>query len=419
MRLGPRTRERGAAGLALLGFLVIIDRALATNGVEPIGVSSQSRARGGTDVAVGDSALSQIDNPASLALHRAPRFDTSLQLAFPDAEWTSPFGESESEVRVVPLSNVGVAWPVDDRLSLGIALHSKAGLASRYEMRHALIPWMKRRVGADSKMGGLLFNAAYKVTERLTLGAGARAEIASSEFSLVLGPADVEFGRGYAYGGGFQLGLHYQAADDLAFGLGYRSPSWFGDVAGGDAEASILGLPAIPLGSGRIDELRLPQKISAGVAWDATDSLKLVGEVRWLNYEQSSLDSLTIATDGVIDARLPLPLGYRDQWVFAAGAEYELDEHWTLGVGYNYGTTPVNSRNLLPMGSTLAQHHVTAGIRYRKDHWWVGVGYILALSPSLSGGGRSAVPLGVDYADSTLRQMQQSVVLGFGFSWGE
>jgi len=296
-------------------------------------------------------------------------------------------------------------------------VHSKAGLGSRYNIRHLMIPFMDRRVGSDMKCLGLHFNAAYKLTDKLSVGAGVRAEMASAKFSTVLGPADLEFGRGYAYGGGFQLGLHYQAREDLAFGLAYRSPSWFGDLAGGEGRASLFGLLPLPLGGINIDEVRLAQKVTAGVAWDATDWLKLVGEVRWLNYDNSTYHSTTIAADGLIDLRYPFPMGYQDQWVFAIGAEFKLDEHWTLGTGYNFGTQPVSSSNLLPMGSTIPQHHATVGLRYEKDNWWVGGGYILAFPETLSGGGRSDILLGVDYGLSEIEQTQHSFVLGFGFGW--
>jgi len=391
---------------------------MATNGVEPIGVSMPARARGGADVAVGDTPLAQIDNPATLTGFDSFTFDFSGQFAMPDAWWSSPIDSSESQVKFVPLGNAAVALPVSDRLTFGLALHSKAGLASRYSMRHLMIPYMDRRVGADSKMVGVYFNAAYRLNDRLSVGAGVRAEATTSEFSLVLGPADIDFGRGYALGGGFQLGLHYQAFDNLSFGLGYRSPTWSGDVSGGEGQASLFGFLPIDLGAVQIENLRLPQRIALGTAWDATERLKIVGEVRWLNYDYSSLDSLVVQSQRPIEARVELPLEYRDQWVFIVGAEYRLDDHWTASLGYNYGTQPVSRAGLAPMGSTIAEHHVTAGLRYARDNWWIGGGYIAGLAPSLRNDGRSSLPWGVDYSGSSLDQIQHSVLLGFGFSFG-
>jgi len=392
---------------------------LATNAIEPIDVSTQARMRGGADVAVGDTALSQVDNPASLALRPRDRkqFDFSGQLIFPLVHWDGPIDEADSEIKMLPLANMGVSFPMDDKLTFGLALHSKAGLAAKYHIRHLMIPFWDRGVGADMKDVSFLANVGYSLTDKLSVGAGIRAEVVACKFSTVLGPVDAEFGRGFAYGGGFQLGLHYQATEDVALGLAYRSPTWMTDVAGGDGEASLFGFIPIELGEININEFRLPQKVTAGVAWDVTEWCKLVGEVRWKNYSNSSLNACTVATNGLVDARIRLPMGYRDQWILIAGAEFKLSEHWKAGVGYNYCTNPAPNLNLLPIASVINQHHVTAGLRYEQEKWWVGGGYILGFPNSMSGRSHTRIPFGIDYAYSKLTQTQHHLFFGFGFSW--
>lgn len=426
---GPNSRSRTGfasrrrhlvVAVVIHTYLIAAPRAArAADAIESVGVSMESRTRGGTDVAVGDSSLSQVDNPATLTLSPRGkfRFDASGQLLLPENHWTMPSGSSESEIKVLPSASFGLAIPIDDKLTVGLAVHSKSGPMSRHNLRHLMIPFMKRRVYGELKNGSISLNAAYKLTKKLSVGVGVRGEATTVELSTVVGPADVELERGYAWGGGYQLGLHYQARDDLAFGLGYRSPTWFGDLSGGDAEASILGMPPIVLGSGNIDEFRLPQKVSGGVAWDAFDWLKLIGEIRWVNYDYSTLHRATFATDGAVDLRVPFPLGFKDQWVFAAGTEFKLDEHWTLGVGYNFATDPVDDSHVLPVGTLVGHHHITVGPRYRQDNWWVGGGYIVALPSTMRGSGRSRIPLGIDYAYGSVRQTQHSLFLGFGFCW--
>lgn len=390
---------------------------MAIDGVELISANTKAQARGGADVAVGDSALSQIDNPATLSLSSrdAWQLDFGSQLAISIASWNGPI-DSDSDLRLIPVADLALAAPINDRLTLGVAFHSKAGLGTGYEMRHLLMPFGKRRVGSDMKCVELQLNMSLKLTDKLALGAGARAEVSTAEFSAVLGPADVEFGRGYAVGGGFQLGLHYQPRSDLALGLAYRSPGWFNDLSGGQGEASLLGLGSIPLGDVAIDEFRLPQRISAGVAWDATERLKLIGEVRWLNNKKSSLNSATIATSGLVDLRYPFPLGYRDQWVFVAGLEYELSDRWVLGAGYHYSTQAVDRENLSPIGSCIPQHHASIGLRYETEKWWAGASYTIAFSESSRGGGWSDIPLAFDNGLSEIEQTQHLVGFGFGFS---
>lgn len=393
--------------------------ARATDGLEPIGVSMKANARGGADVAVGDTALSQIENPAALGLQarRRARFDFTGQLGFPICRWRGPLEEESSHVNVVALGSAALAFPVGERWTLGLALHSRSGLASDYQMRHLLIPFMDREVGARAQCFNIRLNVAYDVSEQLAIGGGLRVDFQRSRFSTVLGPADFEFGQGRAVGGGFQLGLLYRPRRDLTLGLSYWSPSWMSDLEGGEARASILGIAPVTLGDASIVRFRLPQRIAAGVAWDATERLKLVGEARWLNYGNSVLNDTPIRVDGLLDFGYPLPLGYRDQWAFMAGAEYKLTRHWIASGGYHYCTAPVAPGNLLPMGSVLPQHHLTAGVRYEEDVWWLGMGYVLGLPESLRGNGRSRIPLAFDYGFSELEQTQHILFAGFGVSW--
>ncbi len=400
-------------------LLVPGEMALGTNANEPIGVGARSRARGGADIAVGDSALTQIDNPAALTLLSAEeyRLDASGQLITVRSHWSGPVDSADAENSVPPPVNVGVAIPIDDRLTWGVAFHSKSGLSARYQLRHVFMPFMERRVLSDLKNVALSTGVGYKLTDKLSVGAAVRGEGVTAKYDVVLGPADVHFGRGYSLGGGFNLGLHHQTREDLALALAYRSTTWLGDIAGGDGEASPLGRPPVDLGTINLDEPRLPQKITGGVAWDATDWLKLVGELRWINHSNSSGGSSMYATDGQVDIRLPVNLDLEDQWVVATGAELALDEHWRLGVGYNYGSNVTSPSGMIPTATVIVEHHITIGLRYEADRWWVGGGYILGLPASMDGAEKSHIPLGVDYGYGSIRQEQHSVFLGFGFSW--
>lgn len=391
----------------------------ATDGLEPIGVGARANARGGADVAVGDSALSQIENPALLSLRRrdSHEFDAEGEIALADAHYRGAIDSASSTRRLVPLGNMAVSVPLDEQWTLGLALHSKAGLGTTYRLRHLMIPFVERRVGGDLKVLDPQVNFAWKASDKLALGAGARVEVATTEFSTVLGPLDLDVSRGYAAGAGFQAGLLYKPRDDLAFGLAYRSSTWCSDVSGGSAKASLFGALPIDLGGVRIPDLTLPQRISAGLAWDATDRLKLTAETRWFNYSATTFNHTDVRTDGRLDLRYPFPMGYRDQWAWIVGAEYRLGRNWVAAGGYHYATAPIDRAHMLPMGSTISQHHVTLGLRYETEKWWVGAAYGLALPASLAGNGRSAVPLAFDSAFGEIRQTQHVISMGFGYRW--
>ena len=69
----------------------------AVNGLEEVGHSFQADMRGGTEVAVGDTALSQIRQPASCALHLDGRVDTKMTFINPIFKYHGPLDTSTSE----------------------------------------------------------------------------------------------------------------------------------------------------------------------------------------------------------------------------------------------------------------------------------------------------------------------------------
>jgi long-subunit fatty acid transport protein len=403
--------------IELLMCVVMAKPAFCADGIEPLGVSAPAVMRGGADVAVGDTALSQLDNPATLTLHSSHKLDFTGQFCRPDNRWTSPIDSVGSQVPLLSVLNLAYSEPIDDRWSWGTAIHSKAGLGTKYTARHLMIPWRRLTDSIDFKDISIPLNIGYRVNEKLSLGAGIRAEVTTAEFDSVFGPVDMTFERGYAEGIGFQLGLLYKLRKNLTLGLGYRSPTWFTDLEGGDFKGSLLGLPALTLGEAGIDNNRMPQRIAGGLAWDVTSRWKLIEEIRWLNNADSTLGTADITVDGPIDMNIPMEMGYRDQWIFITGAEYKLTDRWTWAVGYNYGTNPLHPQNLLPITSAVPSHHLSTGLRYARDHWWVGGGYILGFQSHLDGNGHSHFPMGIEYGLSELTQTQHFVFLGFGFSW--
>lgn len=404
--------------VALATLTLLAAPAFASDGVEASGVGVKDKGRAGADVAIGDSPLSQFDNPASLTNFGEFSMDFGAQFIFPSIHWDLPTGGYDSDARFIPIASAAFAMPITDRWSVGAGLHAKSGLASDFRYRPVLFPWTKREVGADARDVAISLNTAYKITDRWSVGIGGRIELQTATFSQVLGPADLRFEEGYGVGGGFQIGTTYKVCDNVTLGAAYRSPTWFGDIGEARASASLLGLPGLNLGDSRIDDFQLPQKVTFGAAWDALPWLKLTQEFRWLNYENSTLHEMTVRTSQPLPIALNLPLGYRDQWVFITAAEIKLSKHWIWDLGYHYATNPIPRESLNSISSIFTQHHAATGIRYQKDNWWVGVSYIIAFPTTMTAGGNTAIPLGIDYAFGRINEMQNTIIAGAGFSIG-
>lgn len=408
--------------------------ARAENAVEQLGNTAEAKGRGGADVAVGDSALSQIENPATLIGH-GREVDLSAQLVLPRTRWDSPRDTAFSEFGAIPLVNFGVAHPINEKLSWGWAFYTKSGLAAQYHLRHKFFPQRDLIEHVDYLNFAVPLNIAYQVNDRLSIGGGIRAEFATARLLSVFGPVDANLQRGYSWGGGFLVGAKYKLSDAWTLGFGYRSPSWMGDFQGNHLLASIspavTGQPpvTVDLGDVRVSA-RQPQKLSLGAAWDVSEKLTLASDVRWINYAESFLNEATVKSRGLrpfVPGELKLPFGYRDQVVVAVGADRKLNDRWTASAGYNYSSPVIPGRNLYPLSALLPQHHITVGMRYEGERWTLSGGYILGATQGVSSG-PSVFPgnlpgsidarvLRNDFANSFISQTQHSIYVGIGYKF--
>ena len=65
---------------------------------------------------------------------------------------------------------------------------------------------------------------------------------------------------------------------------------------------------------------------------------------------------------------LPFVFDWRDQWVFALGGDFRLDDRWTLRAGYNYGENPVPDHTLTPLFPATVEHHLSVGVGWLRGH---------------------------------------------------
>jgi long-subunit fatty acid transport protein len=403
-----------------------LSAARGSNGVEDFGVSAPAQARGGADVAIGDTALSQVDNPASMSfLPDCRTYDFMSKIILPRVEWAGPTGTSQSTIAVIPAVNAAAAFQIDDDLSWGFALHTKGGQADSFRHHSLFVPSaIVLRDRADFEDVDIPLNFSYRVTDKLCIGLGARVEVASLRFTVDFGPVDANFERGYAVGGGFQGGAIYKATDCLTLGIAYRSPTWFGSLDGGDADVRVFiprdGSIAASLGSASIHNFLLPQRISAGAAYDLTPDIKLVTEARWINYEHSSLRQFNVNTNGLafppVPRVVPFPIAYRDEGVFIVGAEFKLTECLKWAVGYNYNTDPLKENSLLPIADVTNKHNITTGVTLSRCNWWITAGYAIGLTSTLQANGTTTFPSPNDYPTSKMSETQHNLFMGFGFT---
>ncbi len=246
-------------------------------------------------------------------------------------------GSSETDFGENSLIGASFAtWRLNDKTVVGLSLTSPFGLGTKAEDGN----W----VGQNEGLTTSLFNidatpmVSYEIAPGLILGAGVQIDY----FDIKRQTAGTPFGtanlRADDFGVGFVAGIDYAPSSATSIGLGYRSAidhTLEGHV-------TIPGLVETPA---RLS-VELPEMASLGVRQAVSPSMRLLGEVEWVNW--SRLGVIPVVLEGNF---LGVPPGttvanfdfrWRDGWLFALGGEYDWSRALTLRTGAAYEISPVD-----------------------------------------------------------------------------
>ena len=298
------------------------------------------------------------------------------------------FQRHDSEIENVRAA-LGVGWRISDEFSVG------ASIGGVYDRNELDVPYIFQSHPVLAGMKTLL--------EMETDGLGVNGDI----------------------------GITWKPIKMLSFGLSYRTPTRF-DTSGsavGDIGAQLrsLGLAGVPSKFYYDADIvtKLPQKISFGPSWQATDRLRLSAQVDWINWSQA-FDTLNVhlsngsnpainsllASNGINDS---IALKWRDQFVYRAGVEYSLTPQWVLRAGYAHGNTPVPDSTLLPMTAAITEDTLAAGIGYVGTSFRIDLSYQRDLNASQFASGSDIT--GTEYKNSSVTVGANWLALTLGFKF--
>jgi long-chain fatty acid transport protein len=266
-------------------------------------------------------------------------------------------------------------------VALGIGVYSPFGLGSRWPDDSLM------RYG--STLGEIALvnvnpTAAVKLSEKLSLGAGIdvftgtvklRNMIDYSAYGLGDGQVKLEAdGRGW----GYNFGLQYQWGDTITLGFTYRSPVHVGY----DGDAQFDGVPTImgPMSFSYSADARIdyPAVVAGAVSWQSTEKLRLEFVAEWTQWSTRDSQAVSIHAPAQFQ-QSPAIINWDDSWVLMLGAEYVLNDRWTLRCGYGYNQTPAPASTAdpsLPAGDT---HAIALGAGYRiSEHATLDVACVVA-----------------------------------------
>jgi long-chain fatty acid transport protein len=297
-----------------------------------------------------------------------------------------------------PIAANFVSYQINDRLYSGFGIYAPYGLPTKYSD-----DWVGRyhAVKTDLKTINLNPSLAFKVNERLSIGAGAIAQYATATFSNRIGLgtdpsapvsstlpcntgmeaictiADGLLGSVGAavpsedgkvkvkvdsWGFGYNLGAMLNLSPDARLGVSYRShvkQTMKGDVH--------ITYPTLALDTSRTahTELDLPEVASISYYQNVTPKLSLMADVSWTRWSRFNEVRLKFDDQNLSD--IVVPQNWHNTTRVAVGSEYRLGDKQTLRAGAAIDPSPVTDENRTPRIPDA-------------DRVWVSFGYGYALS---------------------------------------
>lgn len=361
-------------------------------------VAGMGRSHAGAGI-VGDDLSAVHYNAAGMTLLPGLQMQVAGTYVALDIDYKGLDGSTENgrdKPTAVPATFI--TYQINDSLWAGLGITSPYGMKIRYGN-----DWSARERGISGSIITVDINPniAWKANEMFSFGFGVSALYTHSKLknglpgSLSVGGMTVPLGGEFEYKGSdwmftYNLGMMFSPTEDLRFGLSYRSAAHV--TARGDYTIRGNGL-ANGTGSGK-GKLETPETVYITGTWKPVQSLRLSALARWANWKNFETmdftmddpDNLSFTPIGQIAAgsnpvagaaimgrlsNMPLENNWKSVWLFSLGADYDINEQWTIRGGIAYETNPIKHQELrtalIPDTSRL---WLTCGFSWKPTANW-------------------------------------------------
>lgn len=283
---------------------------------------------------VGDDLSAVHYNPAGMTLLPGTQMQAGSVWIEVNAEYDGDHGASENgryKGQAIPAGYI--THQLTDDVWLGLGLTVPFGMGTDYNKG-----WEGAERGYTSTI--LTFdinpNVAWKVNDFLSIGGGISLQYAKAKLGMkpanipATGKIDAD-----SWDWGWNIGLMLQPTDSLRFGLAYRSA--IEHNAEGDFTRSS---PRLNLTRDAEATVKTPDTIMLTSTWEASDRLRISSLIRWAKW--SNFKNLTIKNSNTGAALSNVENDWEDTWLFSVGADYKLNDAWTVRGGVAYEKDPVS-----------------------------------------------------------------------------
>jgi long-chain fatty acid transport protein len=390
-----RAADQIKAALLGLGLAALFAARAFGGGIEVPMQNARASGQADAFIAQADDASAVWYNPAGLTQVHGTQFIGGLLALFPDWNFNADNGPGDEMTQEGLLPHFYLASDLGtERFRVGIGINNSFGLREDW--------------GPDSPVRYIIDEAqliamnispavAYQVDDHLSLGFALNIYYGdlSLNRSVQLGAPPIPDGsfhlEGHDWAVGFTPSVMWKINDQHQIGAFYRS-----EVAmnlHGSAELGVPGGPDVPPQHSTVT-LNLPQQIGIGYSFKPIEDLKLEADLIWTDWSQ--LNDFRIKSDSPLFNKQEIPTDWQSGFTYRLGAQYRINDTWTIRGGYAYSQNAVPNATFTPIVPDSDYHLFAVGIGYTKGNLSLDLAYNFiyredreihnsALSPTVDG----------------------------------
>ncbi len=366
----PTTKIFAMALMSATALAALPNAASATNGMNPICYGTDNCGMGGAGVALGKNTAGAILNPA-LSGRAGKELLISAGWLHADVDGVArgTYGgnqQQDSGASDFPDGTVALNWKFNDAWAANLSLFPGGGGATEWEYSRtpgAGNPWLDRQIRTRYFFMQPSVSYTPPQDKNWSFGVGAvisyqdmKTNSKSNSFGTP-SPGPVQTVDD-AWGAGFHLGAYWNplGTDTFAVGASYRSPIWAEKYAKYD---NIFAGP-----------MSMPQQFIVGLSGKPSlvPKMTLAGDIKYIDWQGTKGIGNAPAGDKALGVgSTEGGFGWKSQFVFLAGAAYEVTDKFTVRAGYNYGKSPIDEMHVFAnfLFPAITEHHITAGASYK------------------------------------------------------
>lgn len=383
-------------------------------------------ARGEAFTATADNPSAVYYNPAGITQLEGANVRAGFYGINVDLSYESPAGKSfSSDKKDHILPQLFFTYtPTNFPIAFGFGVYSPYGLSSSWADDTGF-----RTLGTDAYLSYTTFNPvlAWKVTDTLSLGAGARFNYAKLDVRRgLVWPAQAwdEFRfKGDGWDIGYNLGAMWKPHEKLSFGLTFRSVTtveFEGETTAHNEVAFPPGAGLVPPFNYRSDsraEVPFPISVVGGVSFRPTPNWNLEFNADFNGWNR--INNLTVQSDTfnpiLGGTEVTMPLHWENSWYYEFGATRYFG-NWSVSAGYILNENSTPNDFYTPLVPDQDRHFFSVGTGYTGEHFNFDVAYQLGYGPDRTVSGSAPSATG-QTADGVYGFLSHAVMLSAGWKF--